>query len=45
MIDAALESRLGARFEDAPCWKSLCRTYRTATELEAGFWDMGLEAA
>ena len=45
MIDGALEERLGARFAEAPCWNALCRTFQTATELEAGFWDMGLEAA
>ena len=44
MIDGALENRLGPRFHDAPMWKSLCRTFRTATELEGGFWEMGLEA-
>ena len=43
MIDSALEERLGPRFADAPCWSALCRTFRTAAELEAGFWDMGLE--
>ena len=45
MIDAALEERLGPRFAEAPCWNALCRTFRTAAELEAGFWDMGLEGA
>ena len=45
MIDSALEARLGPRFADAPCWNALCDTFRTAAELEAGFWDMGLQAA
>ena len=45
VIDDALEERLGPRFVDAPCWNALCRTFRTAAELEAGFWDMGLEGA
>ena len=45
MIDSALEERLGPRFADAPCWSTLCDTFRTAAELEAGFWDMGLQAA
>ena len=45
MIDSALEERLGPRFPDAPCWNALCDTFRTAAELEAGFWDMGLEGA
>ena len=45
MIDSALEERLGPRFADAPYWNALCDTFRTAAELEAGFWDMGLQAA
>ena len=45
MIDSALEERLGPRFADAPCWSTLCDTFRTAAGLEAGFWDMGLQAA
>jgi len=45
LIDAALEQRLGPRFADVPGWNALCRTFRTAAELEAGFWDMGLEGA
>ena len=45
MVDAALEDRLGSRFAEAPCWNALCRTFRTAAELEAGFWGMGLEGA
>ena len=45
MIDDALVDRLGSRFAQAPRWTALCRTFRTAAELEAGFWDMGLEGA
>jgi len=45
LIDAALEQRLGPRFADTPGWNALCRTFRTAAELEAGFWDMGLAGA
>ncbi len=42
LIDEAVESRIGAAPETSPRWASLCRTFRTATRLEAGFWDMGL---
>lgn len=44
MIDEAVEHRLGPRFITAPQWTTLCRIFQTATELEAGFWGMGLEA-
>ncbi|MBE9640343.1 thiaminase II [Salipiger mangrovisoli] len=42
LLDGALERRLGAEFERSPRWQRLCRTFRTATELEVGFWQMGL---
>lgn len=45
MIDGALRDRLGTGFDSAPQWTALCRVFETATELEAGFWRMGLEAA
>ncbi|MGF1594003.1 MAG: TenA family protein [Kiloniellaceae bacterium] len=44
LIDRAAGARLGAAPEAAPRWADLCRTFRTATRLEAGFWDMGLRA-
>ncbi|MGY3436398.1 MULTISPECIES: thiaminase II [unclassified Marinovum] len=42
MLDAALVRRLGTEFDKVPRWDRLCRTFRTATELEVGFWQMGL---
>jgi thiaminase/transcriptional activator TenA len=44
LIDRAAGARLGATPEAAPRWADLCQTFRTATRLEAGFWDMGLRA-
>ncbi len=41
-LDQALTQRLGADFETSPRWDRLCRTFRTATELEVNFWQMGL---
>jgi thiaminase/transcriptional activator TenA len=42
LIDRAAGARLGATPEAAPRWADLCQTFRTATRLEAGFWEMGL---
>lgn len=42
LIEHAAAARLGAAPEASPRWADLCRTFRTATRLEAGFWDMGL---
>lgn len=42
LMDQALTRRVGADFEASPRWERLCRTFRTATELEVGFWQMGL---
>lgn len=42
MLDAALIRRLGDSYETTPRWERLCATFTTATELEVGFWDMGL---
>lgn len=42
LIDAALQRRLGSNWEELPRWKQLCGRFRTATELEEGFWAMGL---
>jgi thiaminase/transcriptional activator TenA len=44
LIDRAAAARLGATPEASPRWADLCRTFRTATRLEVGFWDMGLRA-
>lgn len=42
LLDSALVRRLGPEFEASPRWERLCRTFRTATELEVQFWQMGL---
>ena len=42
LLDGALEHRLGRAFETTPRWPRICQTFRTATELEVGFWQMGL---
>jgi thiaminase/transcriptional activator TenA len=44
LIDGAAAGRLGASPQASPRWADLCRTFRTATRLEIGFWDMGLRA-
>ena len=41
-LDSALKKRFGADFETPPRWNRLCHTFRTATELEINFWQMGL---
>ena len=45
LIDAAATRRLGPDLAAAPRWPTLSGRFRTATRLEAGFWDMGLAAA
>ena len=45
LLDAAATRRLGPDFAAAPRWTALAARFRTATRLEAGFWDMGLAAA
>lgn len=42
LLDQALTRRIGAEFETSPRWNRLCQTFRTATELEVNFWQMGL---
>lgn len=42
LMDTALTRRLGVEFTTSPRWARLCQTFRTATELEVGFWQMGL---
>ncbi len=42
LLDSALTRRIGADFEASPRWERLCQTFRTATELEVNFWQMGL---
>lgn len=45
LIDGAVQRRLGADPEKSPRWPGLCAQFRTATRLEAAFWQMGLDAA
>lgn len=42
ILEAALIHRLGPDYETSPRWDRLCQTFRTATELEVSFWQMGL---
>lgn len=42
LLDSALTRRIGVEFQSSPRWDRLCRTFRTATELEVNFWQMGL---
>ena len=42
LLDGALERRFGAAFDRLPVWGDLCATFRQATRLEVGFWQMGL---
>ncbi len=42
LLDSTLTRRIGADFEASPRWDRLCKTFRTATELEVNFWQMGL---
>lgn len=42
LLDRALERRYGPEFATLPVWDELCATFRQATALEAGFWQMGL---
>lgn len=45
MFDAAVERRLGADYQNSARWAQLQTRFTTATELEIGFWDMGLNPA
>ncbi len=42
-LDRVAARRLGADISAAPRWVQLAQTFRTATRLEIGFWDMGLK--
>ncbi|MCZ4279460.1 thiaminase II [Kiloniella laminariae] len=35
-------ARLGEDYRSSGRWQQLCKTFATATRLEAGFWEMGL---
>ncbi len=41
-LDRVAGRRLGGAAETSDRWASLTRTFRDATRLEIGFWDMGL---
>ncbi len=41
-LDRVAARRLGAEPTASPRWARLAATFRTATRLEIGFWDMGL---
>ena len=43
LIDAAVLRRLGDQPAGSPRWPALCKRFITATRLEAGFWQMGLD--
>jgi thiaminase/transcriptional activator TenA len=45
MFDAAVIRRLGLDFQNTPRWAHLQTRFTTATELEVGFWEMGLRGA
>ena len=42
MIDGAVIHRLGEDFQKLPRWTTLQNRFETATNLEVGFWQMGL---
>ncbi|MFY0692708.1 MAG: TenA family protein [Paracoccaceae bacterium] len=42
LIDTAVLRRLGDAPQSSPRWGALCARFETATRLEVGFWDMGL---
>ena len=41
-LDRVARQRIGDDPEASGRWQSLCTTFRSATRLEIGFWDMGL---
>ena len=45
LLDVSVVERLGDSFRRTPRWTSLCELFRTATILEANFWEMGLRLA
>ena len=45
LIDAALVHRLGPNWTDLPRARHLSQRFATATRLEVGFWQMGLDGA
>lgn len=43
LIDNAVHRRLGDTPTRGPRWHALCHRFKTATRLEVGFWQIGLE--
>lgn len=43
LFDAAARARIGDDFESSPRWPQLCQIFATASRLESGFWQMGLD--
>jgi thiaminase/transcriptional activator TenA len=43
LIDDAVRRRLGDTPTAGPRWQALCHRFKTATRLEVGFWQIGLE--
>lgn len=43
LLEEALVHRLGPDYTKTPRWARLCETFKKATELEVGFWQMGIE--
>nr|MDJ0983875.1 thiaminase II [Kiloniellales bacterium] len=41
-LERVARARLGAAPPESPRWPALAATFRSATRLEVGFWDMGL---
>ena len=41
-LQAVAARRLGDNLAASPRWPDLTETFRTATRLEVGFWNMGL---
>ncbi|MGR3617432.1 MAG: thiaminase II [Paracoccaceae bacterium] len=42
LMDSALTRRIGPDFAASPRWGRICDKFRTATELEVNFWQMGM---
>lgn len=43
LLEHAVANRIGGNIEDSPRWPQLCRIFASATKLESGFWQMGLQ--
>lgn len=43
LIDGAVARRIGDRADASPRWAGLQARFAMATQLEIGFWDMGLD--